>query len=460
MRSKPNRRDFLKSIGLTGAALSLGVSISAQEEVPSTKRPNVILYVVDDQGSTDAGCYGNPVIRTPGLDMLAENGTRFTHAFCTSASCSASRSVILSGLYNHYNGQYGHQHAYHHFSSFDYVRSLPNLLSEAGYRTARWGKYHVAPEEIYQFQQTLPGGSPEAGASRCKSFLAAQDDRPFFLYFCTTEPHRPFRRDGDTFKPNEVIVPPYLPDSPECREELAKYYDSVERADKGLLQLLQILKQTGHWKDTVVIYLSDNGIAFPGAKTTLYEPGMRLPCVVRNPFAGKKGIVTDAMVNYADIAPTILDLCDATPKEYSFHGRSFTSVLDQEHPDGWDEIYASHTFHEITMYYPMRVVRDRRYKLIWNIAYGLEYPFASDLYASATWQGVLKRKEKFYAKRRVEAYLHRPKFELYDLQNDPDEVNNLAEDPKYETILEELKTKLRNFQKRTNDPWILKWEYE
>ena len=255
-------------------------------------------------------------------------------------------------------------------------------------------------------------------------------------------------------------MPSYLPDIPECRQELAKYYDSVERADKGLLRLLEILRQTGHWEDTVVIYLSDNGIAFPGAKTTLYEPGMRLPCVVRNPFARRTGVVTDAMVNYADITPTILDLCGATPQGYSFHGRSFASVLEKEHATGWDEVYASHTFHEITMYYPMRVVRERRFKLIWNIAHGLEYPFASDLHASATWQGILKRKLPMYAKRRVEAYLHRPRFELYDLQDDPHEVRNLADDPGYRDELERLKAKLKAFQKRTKDPWILKWEYE
>ena len=122
---KIDRRSFLKYASLTAGTLAAvpGMSVGAQK-----KQPNVILYVVDDQGSTDAGCYGNDVIRTPGLDMLAANGTRFTNAFCTTASCSASRSVILSGLYNHYNGQYGHQHSYHHFSSFDYVRSLPNLL--------------------------------------------------------------------------------------------------------------------------------------------------------------------------------------------------------------------------------------------------------------------------------------------------------------------------------------------
>ncbi len=457
MNGRSNRRDFLKAAGLAVATLTMNLPAGAA----SRKRPNVILYVVDDQGSTDAGCYGNPVIRTPGLDELAAHGTRFTHAFCTTASCSASRSVILSGLYNHYNGQYGHEHAYHHFSSFDHVRSLPNLLAEAGYRTARWGKYHVAPEPVYHFQEVIGGGgAPAQGAQHCKPFIAAQDERPFFLYFCTTEPHRPFRRDGDTFKPEDVIVPPYLPDIPECRQELARYYDSVERADKGLLELLNILRQTGHWEDTVVLYLSDNGIAFPGAKTTLYEPGMRLPCVVRNPFAKKTGVVTDAMVNYADITPTILDLCNAAPNDYVFHGRSFASVLDQEHPTGWDEVYASHTFHEITMYYPMRVVRQRRFKLIWNIAHGLPYPFASDLQASATWQAILKSGSPLYGKRRVEVYLHRPAFELYDLDNDPHEVHNVADDPAYRDVLERLKGRLRTFQERTKDPWVLKWDYE
>ena len=422
---------------------------------------NVLLYVVDDQGSTDAGCYGNRVIKTPGLDLLARHGTRFTHAFCTTASCSASRSVILSGLHNHATGQYGHQHSYNHFVSFDRVKSLPVLLAAANYRTASAGKYHVAPEKVYHFDHYIKGPSPAEMADRCKTFLAADDQRPFFLYFCTSEPHRPFRRQGsDTFDPGDVIVPPYLPDLPECREELAKYYGSVQRADRGLLRLIEILKETGHWDDTLVIYLSDNGIAFPGAKTTLYDPGMRLPCVVRNPYAKRHGVVTDAMVNWSDLTPTILDFAAATPAGYKFHGRSFLSVLDKEHAEGWDEVYASHTFHEITMYYPMRVVRTPRYKLIWNIAHGLEYPFASDLYASTTWQAILKRKEKYYGKRTVEAYLHRPKFELYDLRNDPHEVHNLAEDSRHAEVLAGLQGKLKAFQQRTGDPWILKWRYE
>lgn len=454
-----SRRNFLRKMALGTGALVAGSLTPARAD--DGTYPNIILYVVDDQGTNDAGCYGRKNIKTPGLDTLAKEGTRFTHGFCTTASCSASRSVILSGKHNHANGQYGHQHAYHHFSSFDNVKSLPVLLEGAGYRTASAGKYHVAPETIYHFQNYVKGNSPVTMANNCKELIASEKESPFFLYFCTHEPHRPFMRDGsDPVSPNDVTVPPYLPDIPECRKELAQYYMSVQRADSGLKRLIEMVKESGKWNHTMIIYISDNGIAFPGAKTTLYEPGMRLPCVVRSPYQKEKGVVNNAMLNWADIAPTILDFAAVNTGNYKMHGRSFLPVLEQEKPEGWDEVYASHTFHEITMYYPMRVVRERRYKLLWNIAHGLEYPFASDLFASKTWQGLLKREMDVYGKRKVEAFLHRPKFELYDLEKDPYEVENLAESPAHAKILKRLQDKLKDFQKKTKDPWLLKWRYE
>jgi N-sulfoglucosamine sulfohydrolase len=460
-----SRRGFLKSYAAGASALLCNRSILNQAiaATKNTKRPNILLYVADDQGSDDAGCYGNSVIKTPGLDTLAREGTRFTHSFCTTASCSASRSVILSGLHNHANGQYGLAHGYHNFSSFKNITTLPVLLAEAGYRTASAGKYHVIPESAYHFQKYIDQGAPhpEKMADDCRDYIAAEDSSPFFLYFCPTDPHRPFARDGsDVIKPEDVIVPSYLPDMPQCREELAEYYGSVQRADKGLLRLIDILKKTGRWDNTIVIYISDNGIAFPGAKTTLYEPGTRLPCVVRNPYQTKRGVVCNAMITWADLTPTILDFAGVSPEKYAFHGRSFSSILEEENPSGWDEIYASHTFHEVTMYYPMRAVRGRQYKLIWNIAHELPYPFASDLWESKTWQAILQRGDKYYGKRAIEVYIHRPEFELYDLKQDPDEINNLADDTKYEKVLAELKDKLKMFQQRTKDPWILKWKHE
>ncbi len=476
------RRDFVKTFA-AGASVFAASERTGPSATAEKKRPNIVLIVGDDHGRGDLGCYGHPVVKTPNIDQLAAESVRFTHAFCTTASCSASRSVILSGLYNHANGQYGLQHSYHHFASFDTVRGLPVLLSQGGYRTARIGKYHVAPEAAYQFDVQLPGNERNGVlmADNCREFLAAEDRRPFFLYFCTADPHRgggkaegvpyPPDRFGNReqgypgveevkYDPKDVAVPDFLPDIPECRAELAQYYQSVSRVDQGVGRLIEHLKNAGKYDNTIVIYISDNGIPFPGAKTTTYEPGINLPCIVRTPWQKNKGIRCDAVVNWADLTPTILDFAGATPSDYELHGRSFRAVLEREHVEDWDTVYASHTFHEVTMYYPMRVVRERRFKLIWNIAHGLEYPFASDLWGSATWQATLRRGSKIYGKRTVEAYRHRPKFELYDLEADPHEVKNLADDPQYRDKLEELKTKLKAFQKRTKDPWILKWDRE
>lgn len=457
------RRSFLTGVGLGAAALSFSRDALTTEvrENRQEKMPNILFYVVDDMGMNDAGCFGHPSMKTPGLDRLAAEGIRFTQAYCTTASCSPSRSVLLTGMHNHATGQYGLAHGYHHFISLPKVRSLPVLLAEAGYRTVCAGKYHVEPEPLYHFQQYLKVDSPVRMADACRPVLETNDGSPFFLHFATVEPHRPFHREGfQPPDPNDVLVPPYLPDTQECREELAAYYASVERADSGLLRLIELLHETGHWEDTVIVFLSDNGIAFPGAKTTVYDPGIHLPCVVRDPSRAKQGTTCEAMIGYADIAPTLLDFAGVNPENISFHGRSFRGILGEIAPPGWDEVYASHTFHEVTMYYPMRAVRTRRHKLIWNIAHGLEYPFASDLWESRTWQGVLARGDEFYGRRRVADYLHRPRFELYDLEQDPDEVHNLAEDPGHATLLEEMKAKLRAFQKRTKDPWILKWERE
>jgi N-sulfoglucosamine sulfohydrolase len=487
------------------------LSLIPGEAIAAGKR-NIVMIVSDDHGR-DLGCYGNSDVRTPHLDRLAADGTRFEFAFCTTASCSASRSVILSGLHNHLNGQYGHQHHYHHFSSFPSVKSLPVILADAGYRTGHIGKYHVAPESVYRFQTYIrgnPGGSrnPVTMAEACREFIAAKDERPFFLYFCTADPHRgggviassPHKPDAFgngpkyvgvqevIYEPDQITVPPFLPDTPACRAELAQYYQSVSRVDQGVGKLVEVLKAANEYDNTLILYLSDNGIAFPGSKTTLYEPGMRLPLIVRSPDQKSRGGVTDAMVSWADLTPTILDFAgvkvvpgppavamaapdipDRRPAKvkdggdvppYRFHGRSFLATLDTPKTTGWDEVYASHTFHEITMYYPMRVVRTRQHKLLLNIAHPLPFPFASDLHASATWQSIEKDLETRFGKRRIQDFIHRPRYELYDLVDDPDEIKNRADDPQYAEFLKDLQARLKTFQEQTFDPWVVKYKYE
>lgn len=466
------------SRGFLSLLVALLCSAALAADGPTARpKKNVVLFVVDDMG-LDAGCYGNRAIRTPYLDRLAAEGTRFDRAFCTTASCSASRSVILTGLHNHANGQYGHQHSYHNFHTFDSLRSLPVLLSDAGYRTCSIGKVHVQPESVYKFDVYANDGTmgarntvrmAENAGEFIKSVDAQEKPQPFFIYFCPSDPHRAangFANDRKypgvneiSYEPDDVSVPHFLPDQPEVRDELAEYYQAISRLDQGLGRLMEVLEETGHWDDTLILFLSDNGMPFPGSKTTLYEPGMHLPLVVRSPDQKQRGQASRVMVTWADLVPTILEYTGAKGPKYALHGRSFLDAIDgKELPDS--EVYASHTFHEITMYYPMRVVRTDRYKYILNLAHQLPYPFASDLYDSPTWQGVLNRGDKTFGRRTTEAFLHRPRHELYDLQADPYEAVNLAEDLQHADILAELQRKLKRWQESTGDPWIVKYRYE
>ena len=463
-----DRRRFLKACAAAYAATNL--------QGQGADRPNVVLIVVDNMG-LDLGCYGNPVVKTPHLDALAADGVRMTNAFCTTSSCSPSRAVILTGQYAHANGMYGLQHAYHHFASFDHVRSLPTILGEAGYRTARIGKLHVGPEAVYRFDSALEADSrnPVEMAERSEQFIA-DDDAPFFLHFGPYDPHRgrpfnswpepnPFANRPEGYEgvetveysPEDVVVPPFLTDTPETRAELAQYYQAISRVDQGVGRLVEILKARGKYDNTLIVFLSDNGSAFPGALATLYEPGMHLPCIVRTPEQQKRGITCDAMINWADIAPTIADFAGAPPAKEQFQGRSFRGAIQSESPAGWDEIYASHTFHEVTMYQPMRVFRGRRFKLIWNIVHDQDLALPRDIEESSTMQSLSRRGLERIGKRSLGDLRRRPEFELYDLEKDPDEVNNLAGDSGSRELLAELTAKVRKFQERTNDPWVIAW---
>ena len=450
--------------------LVLAVALALLSTSAGAAERNIVLFVADDHGAEALGAYGNRVVKTPRIDQVASEGVRFTHAFATTASCSASRSVLLSGVHNHRNGQYGHEHEYHHFSAFPNVRSLPVMLAEAGYRTARGGKYHVAPESVFRFETVITLSTVEA-------FVKADPARPFFVYYGTNEPHRPFNHDPeDRVDPRNVVVPPWLPDIPEVRAELALYYASVQKVDKAFGALVDVLKRTGTYENTLIVYLSDNGAPFPGSKTNVYEPGIRLPLIVRTPALARPGSVNTAMISWVDITPTLLEFAGIripvvppsapvgpgrfTNESPAIHGRSFLRVLDQEPPAGWDEVYASHTFHEITMYYPMRVVRTRTHKLIWNIAHPLPYPFASDLYESGSWQGAVTRRLPTFGPRTLQSYSQRPQFELYDLAREPLESANLAADPGHATLVADLKARIKAFQERTGDPWVIKWKYE
>ncbi|MCS6866718.1 MAG: sulfatase [Gemmataceae bacterium] len=442
----------------------------------TAERKNVLLLIADDLG-LEVGCYGDKVAKTPHIDALAKSGTRFTHGFASAASCSASRGTLLTGMPTHMCGQYGHAHAEHNFHSFRHVKGLPALLAPAGYRSGVIAKLHVQPPEVYPFDVAYGGNgrNPVQIAEQARKFFADCGDKPFFLLVGFTDPHRAGKGFANEakyppevpvvrFDPQTLPVPYFLPDQPEVRAELAEYYQAVARLDHGVGLVLQELANARLHDNTLVIFLSDNGIPFPGAKTTLYDPGIHLPLIIRKP-GQKPGITCRAMVSFTDLVPTILDWCGVQPppagkKGYNLPGRSLLSVLERENPDGWETIFASHQFHEITMYYPMRVIRTRTHKYILNIAHALEYPHASDLWASPTWQGILRRGDRFMGQREVAAYLKRPKEELYDLEKDPNELTNRASDPNYTNIRDELRRQLLEWRKKTQDPWLVKEIHE
>ncbi|HVJ47329.1 MAG TPA: sulfatase [Luteolibacter sp.] len=470
---------------------------------------NIVLIVTDDQ-SPDLGCYGNTAIQTPAFDALAADATRFTNAFATTASCSPSRAVILSGLHNHTNGQYGLAHGPHKAAAYPNIAavSLPNQLRQLGYRTAVAGKYHVAPRSAFDFETFINGGKNTVKLSNdAADFINADPSKPFFLYYCTTDPHRsggfdessPLRPnlfgnlsdkksypgiDEVIYDPTKVVVPPFLPDIPSARAEIAQYYQSITRVDRGVARLFEHLKKANLWDETLIVFTSDHGMAFAGAKTNVYDSGLRVPFLVRNPYETKRGITSDAVITHADITPSLLDFAqgydpekqapkklapvppvpnqeNAGPKFARYHGRSWLPILSQSSSAEWKNSTASHTYHESTMYYPMRSVREGKYKLILNIANGLPFPFASDLWEAPSWQECLKQgPETPYGGRTVDSYLNRPRFELYDTEADPWEFNNLAGKPEHRETLESLKLSLKQFQDKTNDPWLLKWERE
>jgi len=445
-------------------------------------RPNVLLMIADDCGR-ELGFNGNRAIRTPRLDALAAEGVSFDQAFCTTASCSPSRSVIYSGLHNHQNGMYGLNHGINFFHTFPWVRTLPRIFNEAGYRTGIINKVHVGGRETYPFTLYADGHSRDGQAIARQAADFFHGKSPFFLVIGYVDPHRDDTRGGfgnrdypgidrHVYDPSAIQVPSYLPDLPEVRRELAAYYESIDRLDQGVGMVLDGLQRSGHADDTLVVFLSDNGPPFINSKTTLYDAGIHLPLLMRIP-GGPRGIRNPNLVSYIDLLPTFMDFAgiaplpapaanasDAAQTAYDAdrkrRGRSLLPIAASAAPQpGWDHIHASHSFHEITNCYPVRVLRDRRYKYCKNVFWRLDFPFALDLYVSQTWEAV-KRSRLPIGNRSAHDYIRRPLEELYDLATDPDECHNLAGDPTHADRLRTMRSQVEAFQMETEDPWLLR----
>ncbi len=430
---------------------------------------NILLMIADDLGRM-AGCYGTTGIETPHIDALAGEGTRFDMAFTSTASCSASRSVIYTGLHAHENGQYGLHHDHHHFMTFDHVETAPALLGRLGCLTGIIGKVHVGPPAVYPWHIRAESGTRDIRwvAEQTGSFLkeATARRQPFFLTIGFIDPHRDMTRGGfgnhefdddrdeRRFRESEVAVPHFLTDLPEVRQELVEYYRSVHRLDRGVGLVLAELEKAGLAGDTLVVFLSDNGAPFLNSKTTLYDAGIHLPLIIRGPGA-RKGIANPNLVSFTDLLPTFLDWQGAEPDISVRQGRSLLPIMEQETLlDDWRIVFGSHTFHEITNYYPARFLRTPRFKYHRNVAWQLDFPFSGDLYGSLSWEGMRNRQPAQIGARPLQDYIRRRPEELFDLIEDPREVRNLSDDPAHRETLLTLRGKMEAWQKQTGDPWL------
>jgi N-sulfoglucosamine sulfohydrolase len=466
------RRDLLVAatgLGLTAGAMPDGAATPRKHSRGRAR--NILLIIADDQGYDLSSCGGT--VKTPVLDSLAAQGTLFTQGYATVSSCSSSRATLYTGLYSHTNGMYGLAHDVHNFSLLDDIKTLPWMLQQSGYRTALVGKKHVKPDALLPYDAWLAPEQPGIRdvarmAHLAGQWIRAQGDQPFFMTVGYSDPHRDATNFGNSrtwpeverviYSPSEVLVPPHLPDLPGVRQDLAQYYESVSRLDGGVGILLRELRNAGHESDTLVIYLSDNGRPFPGAKDNLYEPGLHMPLILRSPERGKQGVRNGALVSWIDVPSTILDWARVSPpRDYRYAplpGRSLLPILEQTDSPGFDRIFATHSFHEINQYYPMRSIRTRRYSYFLNLEPSLAVPVASDVQLSPSWKAITGTPGAKLGKRTLEAFTHRPSEELYDLTADPDEVVNLAAEPAHATVLSDLRQQIHDWRATTHDPWL------
>ncbi|XP_050390250.1 N-sulphoglucosamine sulphohydrolase-like [Patella vulgata] len=448
-------------------------------------RTNVLVILGDDAG-LQMSAYGNHAIKSPNFDKLAARSVVFKHGYTSVSSCSPSRSVVLSGLPQHQNGMYGLHQFPNSFSSFDKVKSLPVMLRDKNIRTGIIGKKHVGPDYVYgfDFEETEEnnnlnqvGRNITCMKNFVKQFLSNNDTRPFFLYIAFFDPHRGCDgfcenfgdgRPGNGvipdwtptyYTPDEVKVPYFMPDTPAARQDLVNFYKTLSRMDQGIGLFMNELESAGFGDNTLVLYSADNGIPFPNAKTNLYESGMMEPFMISSPLHKENwGKQTEALASTMDITPTVLNWFNVSvPTNYfKLTGRSLLgAVADTDSPD-YPFVFSSHNFHEVTMYYPMRVIRTTKYRLIHNLNYHAPYAIATDLFAAPTFQDLLNRSiagQSLNWFKTLDQYYHRTEWELFDLQADPTELNNLADNPDYSLILNQLQTQLMNWQTETRDPW-------
>jgi len=443
----------------------LSVSLAAaQGSEPTTAGPNVLLITSEDNGP-ELGCYGDPYVKTPNLDRLATEGVRFERAFVATASCSESRGSILTGLYPHQNGQIGL--ATHRYRMFGQTPNLASLLKEHGYRTGLIGKLHVNPESAFPFDfrpnvsqcNTFARRDVERVAELAAEFFTASD-APFFLMVNYADAHLPFLRQQhglpeSPLSAHDVRPLPWIGlDTPGLRKSQADYYNCMMRMDTGVGMLLGALDRAGATNKTLVIYLGDHGAQFPRGKLASYESSLRVPLICRFPGHIPSGETRSELVGTVDLVPTVLE-ATAAQRPSRLAGRSLMPLMTKKNVNWREYLFSEYHGHYPPLYFPQRTVRDDHYKLIVNLLQDRPNPVADVCTASAQASYVSKADVAAAAPAVRQVYStwsDAPPIELYDLESDPYEMRNRADDPQLATVKTRLLDALRQWQQRTQDP--------
>jgi N-sulfoglucosamine sulfohydrolase len=404
-----------------------------------TQPPN-ILYV----HSHDTGRYVQPYgfqVPTPNIQMLADQGVLFREAFCAAPTCSGSRASLLTGLYCHNNGMLGLAHR--GWKLNDYGQHWVHTLRRAGYRSILIGEQHVSidPGEI-GYDEVVPVDSTHASfvAPLTIKALADAPDQPWFMSVGFFETHRDFSAPTSVRDTLYSQPPPNLPDTPATRRDMAAFKASARSLDQGIGAVLHALHDHGLVENTLVLCTTDHGIAFPGAKATLFDRGTGVMMIMRGPgFSGGK--VVDAPVSHLDVYPTLCELAGVEEPDW-LQGKSLMPLVRGEVDRLHEAIFTETTYH--AAYQPHRAVRTERWKYIRRFD---EYPHpvlgncddsaTKDLLVAAGW-----------GEQEV------PEEQLYDLTLDPQEGSNLAGDPAHAAVLGEMRERLEAWMRETEDPLL------
>ncbi len=410
-------------------------------------KPNIMFIIADDCTHRDLGCYGGQA-STPHIDKLSSEGMRFTRCFQAAPMCSPTRHNIYTGLYPVKSGAYPN-----HTRVDAGITTIVQHMKELGYRVAQSGKTHVGPAKVFDWEK-IPGAS-NPDFDKVDRFMqsCAGDSQPFCLLLCSNEPHSPWDKgDASRYPPEKITLPPYFVDTPETRQSMSKYLAEITYFDGQVGEALALLDKHGLSDNTLVVVVSEQGSSFPFAKWTCYDNGLQSAMIARWPGKIQAGSVNPAMVEYIDLLPTFVEAAGGKPSD-AFQGASLMRVFagQQQHKQHVYGIMTTRGINNGSDHFGIRSVRSDKYKYIWNLTADVEFKNACTQSPEfKSWQRLAAQGDAD-AIDKVKRYQFRPAVELYDVRRDPLEMNNLADDPQFETVKAELKAKLEQWMAQCGD---------